>query len=282
MAVLTPSTTTGYNIQKWQRSVEGATYQKMVTIPIIDEGDRPLNTLNIRKHARVSSSSLAQSAEGTSLTYATLADTPVTLTPAGNYVAVAWSQNEEAQIDFSLDSEARGEIEQALAESSDQSVNANFATLTQSISGATLTGNMWRKAVGRLMGNTNGVAAPGGGKPQIHGVFSHTTYPYLGEIEEFNRAEVRGDDETPYVKGIWMRGGGVLLHLTTTITQDGNGYHNCIFIPSAFVVAWNTRSLLKRQDIELQNRLILYNNFGSAVKHDLRGIDVRVTTSGIA
>ena len=79
--VLTPSGTTGFNIQKWQRTAEEATYQKMKFIPTIEEGDRLYHTLNIRKHARVSSTSLAQSAEGDSLTSSNIIGTPVTLTP---------------------------------------------------------------------------------------------------------------------------------------------------------------------------------------------------------
>lgn len=280
MAVLVPGTHTGWNIQKWQRTVEGATYQKMVMVPLIDEGDRPYGVLNIRKHARASSTSLGQTAEGTSLTYSTIIGTPVTVTPAGNYVAVAWSENEDAQVDLNLDAEARSNIEQALAESSDQSVLANVPSLTQYMSAASVDGPMFRQAYGRLMGNTNGVAAPGSA-PQVYAIFSHTQYPELGTIPEFNSAEVRGDGENPYVKGIWMRGGGVSLSMSTVVTNDANGWHNVLFIPSAFVVAWNVRSKIKVQEYELQNRVILYNNFGSAIKHDLRAVGMRTTASAL-
>lgn len=278
MAVLTPGGTTGWNYQRWQRTIEAATYQKMVFIPVIDEGDRPYNLLNIRKHARVAASVLGQSADGTGLTASTIIGTPVTVTPAGNYVMAQWSENEDAQIDINLDSESQGNIEQALAESTDQSALANVATLTQIMSQAAVDGPMFRQAYGRLMGNTNGLATPGA-EPQVYGVFSHTQYPALGTINEFNNAEVRGGSETPYVKGIWMRGGGVMLLLTTVVTQDANGWHNCLFIPSAFVVAWNVRSRIKRQDFELTNKVIVYNNLGSAVQHNDRAIDMRTTAS---
>ncbi len=278
MAVMTPGGTTGWNIQKWQRTIEGATYQKMVLIPVIDEGDRPLNTLNIRKKLRATGNTLGQSDVGTTLTYSTLTDTPVTVTPVGSYVAAAWSQNQQSQIDVAMDDESRGEIEQALAELTDTNACAAIVSLTTVMSQAEVDGPMLRKAMGRLMGNTNGVAMPGG-PSQIYGIFSNTQYPALANIEEFNRAEVRGDSENPYVKGVWTRGGGIMLLFTTVITQDTNGWHNALFIPSAFVVAWNTRSLLKRQDLELQERIIAYNNVGTAVKHNFRAVALRTTTS---
>lgn len=280
MAVLTPSTTTGYNLQKWQKEVEGATYQKMLFIPRIDEGDRLYHTLNIRKHQRVAVSTLAQSAEGTSLSAETLAGTPVTVTPSGRYVKIAWSQNEAAQIDFNLNSEAQGEIEQAVAEASDTAACANIASLTNFLSVAEVTAAEFRRAYGNLMQNTNGMATPGK-DPQIYGIFAANQYPALASIPEFNNAEVRGDSENPNVKGIWMRGGGVMLMLTTVLTEDGNGTHNCLFIPSAFVVSWNQRTQIIRDRSDLQEVLIAYNNFGSAVKHNARAYAIRTTASGL-
>jgi hypothetical protein len=277
---LTPGGTTGWNFEKWQRTFEQATYQRQQFIPTIDEGDRPYNLLHIRKHARVSSAVLGQSSDGTGLTYVNIIGTPVTLTPVGSTVPVAWSENEDAQLDVSVDPEARGDIEQALAESTESTQLANVASLTQIMSQAGVDGPMFRQAYGRLMGNTNGVAAPGE-EPQVYGIFSHTQYPNLGTIPEFNAADVRGDNESPYVKGIWMKGGGVKLLLTTVVQQDANGWHNCLYIPSAFVVAWNVRSRLKKHDVELQYRLIGYNNVGGAVKNDLRALDLRTTGSAL-
>lgn len=278
--VLSPSGTTGWNLQKWQRTVEETTYQKMVFIPIIDEGDRPFGLLNIRKHARVSSSTLSQSAEGTTLTYSNIIGTPVTVTPGGNYVAVQWSENEDAQLDLNLDAEARGNIEKALAEATEQTVLANIQSLTNIMSQGQVDAPMIRQGYGRLMGNTNGLATPGAA-PTVYGIFSHRQYPALCSIPEFNRADMRGDSENPYVKGIAMLAGGARINITTVIAQDGNGDHNALYLPSAFVVAWNVRSRIKSQDLELTNRLIVFNNLGSAVKHDSRAIALRTTASGL-
>jgi|SRR3990172_7676184 len=280
MAVLTPGGTTGWNLEKWQKTIEEATYQRMKFIPVIDEGDRPYNLLHVRKHARVAGSTLGQSATGASstLTFLTIIGTPITVTPVGSIVPVAWSENEASQIDVSLDADSAGNIEQALAELTESTALANVAALTTSISAPDVDGTLLRRAYGQLMGNTNGMAEPGGDM-QVYGVFSHTQYPNLGTIPEFNQAEIRGDSENPYVKGIWTKGGGIMLLLSTVVFSDGTSWHNCLFIPSAYVIAWNTRSKLIRDRDALQSMVIAYNNVGSNVKNDLRAIDVRTTNN---
>ena len=283
MAVLTPGGTSGYNFEKFARTVEAATYQKMKFIPRIKDIERLYDQITVRKHTRASASTLTQSQSGvgSGLTYSTTAGTPVVVTPAGQYVAIAWSANEESQVEFDIPGEVQSELTQALAEASETSACANIATLTNFMSDTGVDAAMFRVAYGRLMGFTNGVATPGS-DPQVYGIFSHTQYPNLASIPEFNNAEVRGDSENPNVKGIWMRGGGVMLMLTTVLTEDANGIHNCLFLPEAFVISWNKRSQVVRDRDGLQQSLICFNNFGSAVLHNERAIGMRTTVSAIA
>lgn len=276
--VLTPSGTTGFNRQTWPDTAEGTTYQKMVAIPMFDEyPGRLLNRGNIRKQARATGQTLAQNAEGDTLTASDITGTPVTLDPTGRYVYGQWSENEDAQVDLNLDRVFADNFEQALAEVSDQAVLSSVPSLTQIMSQAGVDAAMWRQAIARLVGNMNGAVMPGDN--DIFAIFSHTQYPNLMSIPEFTEADVRGDGENPHVKGIYTRGGGVKLMLSTVVAQDGNGWHNFLGVRKCIVVGWNVRTRLKRQDLLLQNRIVLFNNFGSAIQHDLRGIDLRTTAS---
>ncbi len=280
MAVLQPSGTTGFNRQTWADTIEATTYQKMVATPTIKEyPGRILNTGNVRKQARATGATLAQSAEGLTLQYDTITGTPITITPVGRYVAVAWSENEDAQVEANIDRIAADNIEQALAEITDTACLAVVTSLTQTMSQASIDAPMFRQAVGRLMGNMNGAAMPGDDK--IMAIISHTQYPNIMQIPEYTDAQVRGDSENPHVKGIYGRGGGIQIMYSTVVAQDANGWHNPLYVREAFVVGWNTRSRIKRQDIELQNRIIVYNNCGFSVQHDLRAIDLRTTASGL-
>lgn len=264
-----------YNYEVWQSTVEGATYQRQLFIPRVSEILRPYSKAHVRKNARLSVNSLAASDVGTGLLYQNPVGTEVTLTPAGNYVAVGWSENEDATDDVPLDSELAGELEQCLAEGSDQLVLANVPSLTQFRGGVAtdVDAAMFRNALALIQRNTNGRFVAG--QDTIYGILDVAQYPHLMSIPEFNNADIRGDAENPQVKGIWSKGGGVMLLLTTVLTEDGNGSHGCLWVESAFAVGWNVRTRTKRQDLELQNRLILFNQFGSTVKHDLRAVGLR-------
>lgn len=278
--VLTPSGTTGFNRQSWQDTVEGATWQKIMFADSIDEyAPRLLNQGNVRKYARVSASTLGQGDDGDGLTPVNPEGTPITITPTGRFIQVEWSANKEAQVDFDLESGLGAEIEKGLAEAIDTAVLANVASGTNIISTAAVTATEWRQAVGRLGQNTNGMFAPGDG--QIRGIFSFHAYPGIMAIDEFNHADVRGDSENPTVKGIFTKGGGINVRFSSVVFQDGNGHHNCVYVPSAFVMAWNQRTKSFSEQTELLYRINVFCNFGSNVKHDSRFVDVRTTASGL-
>lgn len=274
--ILTPGTASAhFNYEVWQRGVEPATYQKQLFVPRVDETERPYSKGHIRKHARVGINTMGSSDVGTGLLYQNPVGTEVTLTPAGNYVAVGWSENEDAMSDVPLDSDLADQMEMALAEGTDQVVMANIPALTnfRGGAGANYDTAMHRNALALIQRNTNGWVVAG--QTTIYGILDVAQYPYIMGIPEFTNADIRGDAENPQVKGIWSKGGGVMMMLTTVATEDGNGVHGCMWVPSAFVVGWNVRTRTKRQDLELQNRLILYNNLGSTIKHDARAVGLR-------
>jgi hypothetical protein len=117
------------------------------------------------------------------------------------------------------------------------------------------------------------------GDTKILAVITSTQYPAVMNIPEFTEADVRGDSENPHVKGIVGKGNGVNLMISTVVLQDGNGWHNVVYVPMAFIAAWNARSRIKRQDFLLQNRIVAYNNSAFQVRHDLRAIALRTTAS---
>src|SRR3990172_1908945 len=278
--LIAPGTNTGLNIEKWSRTVQFATYQAMQFIPTIEEGDRPYSLLHDRKYARVAAATFSRTASGVDLTYVNPIGTPVTFLPAASVVPVAWAETFNSELDINLNSELVSNLEGALAESTEQTRLADVVALTKKISDTGVTAPMLRKAMARLAGNTNGYAMVGKkGGPTIYGGFHTNQYPNLANIPEVNSAEMRGDSENPYVRGIWAKGFGFSLWLNTVITQDANGWHKVLYVPSAFRIAWNTRTLIKRQDDELQNRLILYNNLAGGVLNDLRAIDVVTSES---
>ena len=282
MAVLVPGTHTGFNFTSFKKGAAEATYQDMVFIPFIEDYGMKLGTTGtMRKAARMTSSVLSQTAEGNNLTASTMIDTASTLTAAGNYVAVYWSENEKAQLDFALNQLASGEVTRALAEGTDTIALATVTGATQTMTQAGVDATMLRQGQWRLGGNTNGEAMPAGGRT-VYALFSHTQGPNLAAIPEFNSAEMRGDAENPYVKGVFLNGSGMRLAFSTAVAQDANGWHNVVFVKEAFEVGWNSeKAQVEQSKLELQNRVIAFNNLGVGIQHQLRLIALRTTASAL-
>lgn len=278
--VMTPGTAAAHaNYEVWARGVDDATYQNMLFIPRISEDQRPYSKSHIRKYARLTGNALSGTAVGTGLLYENPMGTEITYTPGTNYVATARQFGEDWMSNVPFDSDLGSEMESALAELSEQSACANIATLTQFRGGPTvdITAAEWRNAKAQLERNTNGKVRPG--ESTIYGILDFAQEPHIMSIPEFTNAEIRGDAENPQVKGIWNKAGGVMLMLTSVLTTDVNGTHGCIWIPMAFVIGWNARSQVVKQDEELQKRIIVANNFGSGVRHDLRAIGLRTSNT---
>jgi hypothetical protein len=273
--VLTPGSN-HFNFETWSRTIEDATYQKQQMIPRFRELDRPYSLQTVNKYARIDSVALATTAVGTGLTYQDPLGTPITLNPAGIYVALAWSQNEGAENPYNIDSDLASEAERALAEGNDENAALNIASLTEFRGNgvADVTSALLRNAQALLTRNTNGQVAPGMGE-DIYLVLDASQYPAAMSIEEYANAEARGDGENPYVKGVWSKGGGHNLLFSTVLPTDANGTHGCLWVKPAFGVGWNVRSMIERQKEELQQRLILFNHLGTTIIHNLRAVDIR-------
>jgi hypothetical protein len=274
--VLTPGTAAAHlNFEVWEEGFDGATYQRMQSIPRFSTIKRPYSLGHIRNAARLGGNTLASTAVGTGLLYQNPVGAEVTVTPSENYVAIAFSFGEQARTDITIETEFASELEQALSEASEESAMANFATLTQFRGNDVynIEAGGLRNATSLLGRNTNGVFAVG--DSTIYGILDWSQHSHLMSIEEYTHADIRGDSENPNVKGMWSKGGGVMMMLSTVCTTDANGTHGCIWVPSAFAIGWNVRSRVYRQDEELQGRLIVANSFGSTVRHDLRAVGLR-------
>lgn len=280
--VLTPSNTPNINIESWAATVQGATYELMATVQRITEYPvRLLNLGHVRKFTRATALTLAQGADGDSLTASDIADTTVTITPVGRYVYVSWSENEDAQEDINIDSEAAAQIEQAIAEATEAAALALATSFTNSVSDTAITKTLVNQAMGRLVGNTNGAYKPG--KSTFYLAYSNTQFPSIMNIDEYARADAAGQVNSPSanITGVVSKGSGIDMYMSTVVTADVGGWHNLLYVEPAMVAGWNVRTRIKRQDYLLNNRVMVYNNVGFAVQHNARAVQVISTTSAL-
>jgi len=285
MAVLTPGGTTQFNLQDWAATAAGATHQKEVFNPTIYRyPGKIFGQGNQRKWERADltefGSGNLSTNDGSNLTsVSTMIGTPATITPVHRYIKTAWSEAEQAQIDIALRSGLPDEMEKCMAEGHDAAGLVNVASLTHVTTNAQVDAGIWRRVVSALMGYTNGEAMPGDSE-KILGVFSHTAYSFLQNIEEFTHADVRGDSEDPLVKGIYTRGGGVNVRYSTVVYNDGSAWWNVVYVKEAFMIGWNLETHLTEDMNDLQRKLLLSSNMGVAVLNNNRAVAVKTTDDG--
>lgn len=277
--ILSPQGTTGLNRTNYDAKFFRTTYQRKIFIPIIENAERLYGGNVLRKEARVAAAALAQGSDGTGVNYVNPVGSPVTVSPGGYVVPIAWSRNEDAQVDFEMYRIAADAASDSMAEGLESVAFALIQSATQVITNPNLDATTLRTAVALLDKNTNGVSGPspdGGGKT-IYGLFSSTQRVALQNIPEVNSAEARGDSENPYVKGVWVRGFGIMANLSTVVAQDANGYHNAVCLAEAFTWRWNERTNISRQEYEYRKGAYAFANAGGALVYDNRVVAIRTT-----
>lgn len=273
------------DLETWMRTIEHPISEKAVFWPLCDKGDRPYSAEYVRKWDKYTSNTLTDGAAATyaiasALTWNAGNTSRVTITPAGIYCAVGYTENQKQYVEADLDGGIRTGIEDCLAEGADAACLATVPSLTAVYGGSTthISASALRTLGAALDVNSNGGARTGEG--MVYGVFSPAAKPGLLAIPEVANADYRGDSENPNVRGTVVKAMGLTLRYTNAVYDaGGNGAEGVIFIPSAFVVAWNQRPTVIKQQDGLEHELIGYMNLGSAIKWDDRAYCVRTVNS---
>lgn len=285
--ILTP-TSSHFNIEKWQRQVEDRFYQAGLFYPRIKERDKPGSLLHVRKHARAGWDTLGQGAVGTGLNYQDMTPTEVTLDPGEIYVAAGWADHEANETDVPLDSEMASILEMALEEGTEYTALQAVGSLTTNVFGNAayrLNAAGVRYITGRLGESTRGNVAPdeNGKQRTIYALIPWLQNPDAMSIPEYAQADMRGDSVNPHVQGYWSKGGGVMLMRSSSpvFYSNADGIWAPFWVPDAFGIAWNQRPKVYREQVELQYRIILRNNFAVGVVNDDRAGAIKVSSAEV-
>lgn len=278
--VLTAGTASAhFDFEVWQKNVEHPFYDKLRFIKNIAEKDRLYNKLHVRKTERLGVQSLSNTAVGTGLTYEDPAPSEATLTPSTSYCGIAWSDDEESQVDFQIDAEMATSMEQALAESVEETGLDLWTSITNAIgSGAyNVDAAGFRAALTHLASNTYTNAMPG--SSDIFGIFHVSQYGNLMAIPEFANADIRGENGSVHVDGVLRTNNGVKTFLSSQI-DTGSGYAaGGVWHKSAFAISWNKRTKAYKEQVELQHRVILRNQYGVGIIHNARALLIKTASA---
>lgn len=253
----------------WQANIEAAVYEKGALFPLIAEKDRLYNRLHVRKIDRFSTNTLTfgGSQDGQGLTYSTATDSDITLTPIGTYVAVALSMNQIKQMNVDATQEFKDSVNDALSQQID------IYTFQQTVASSSLVTNVYgdsttsvdRASFLNLLYTIrrNARVAVQPGNSDIKFILHPNQGPAFMSIPEITAANLRGDTESPNVRGIVYKALGCEVIVSGNVQADtGSAYVNPIFVKSAMAISWNERPNVMEQQFELQKRIIAYSNYG--------------------
>lgn len=263
----------------WPRLIQPAVYEAMVFANKIKEYQKLDNKLHIRKAKTLGRNNLANTASGTSLTYSANTEVDVEITPIATYVAVQLSRSQMAQMNVDPQNVVVTGVQDSLAEGVDSACLADVGSLTTNFvgnAGSNIDRALLLNAMRLVRTNAKMEAVPG--RSNLFLVLHPAQYDDLMSIDQLTGADVRGDDSNPNVNGMVFKALGLDVTLSGNVFVDTMA-HNPLFVPSAFGVSYNEPIGVKRQEIELANRVIGYVNYGHGIVWDERACDIRTAAS---
>ena len=260
----------------WSRDIERAVTEKAKFFSTISTKPRLFNKLYIRKLGAVSSwQTMADTDPGNDLTYQTMADSQITITPKARYVAVAISRSQIAQMDVDPRNPIRQQVDEGMAALLDNDTLQLVASLTTTVKTAAtgIDRPTLLTTLAEVRAASDGAVDPG--RTSIRLLLWPLQYDDFMSIPEITSANIRGGGESPNVKGMTYDALGLNVDICGNIHTTGGEAYNVVYVPDAFGISFNERITVMAQEFELQYRIIAYANFGSKIIWDERAAAIK-------
>jgi len=263
----------------WQPDIERTVIEKMKFASTISARKRLFNKLHIRKLDEPTAQTLAASATGETLTSSEIADSEITLTPVAHYIYVVLSRSQMAQMDVDPRSPIREQVDDALAKKVDTACLQDVASLTTHTFGSSAVNIDRPLLLSALASLRNSSAAVDPGRTMIRLLYGPLQFDDIMSIDEITKADIRGDDANPNVKGIVVKALGLNLDVTGNLYSSAGELFNVMYVPEAFGISYNERPTVFSQNYLLSHRIIAYTNFGHNIVWDDRAAAISTKTT---
>jgi hypothetical protein len=272
------STGTGRNLafQTWAKGIEVPAYEAMKLIPILDEGQRPYGTANIRYWDELAATSILSTA-GTgaghvlsALTVNAGTPTNLTFTTTKVYCIVGANDDTQEAVEVDLEAGMRKNATDCIAAACDGIITALASNLTLGFGNDTTPGSV---ADCKLLAWQMRIQSPAVmiGERTIHACLHPGAGNGLTASSDWMNAEIRGDAENPSVRGVFLKASGILFRFTTKMpTTNGNGGEGIVLVPEALAVGWNQKPKVEVERTGFANFVKVSANLGGRVKWDSR------------
>ncbi len=252
------------NITTYARKLEVALYDATEGWKYFKErAEKIMNGLIVRRLGRVSSSTLASTADGSSITFSDLAPVQFTLSPTWVIAAAAYPDSAPRRQGEEIDPAFADNLTGALGEGLDTLVLAEFqaGTTTPIGDGASdIDSAKLRAALTAL--DTNSKRTRQAGLANFVLLLDTGQQNPALAIPEITNAYQRGDGKAPTVSGRISTGLGFKFDFTTRLTSDANGKHGAAFYGDCIHTGFNKRPGVEKQRYLKQNRIMVDAEIG--------------------
>lgn len=266
----------------WKDEADILAYNRMKFANRLMGYDPLRGKLHVPKHDNLSRNTLADSAAGTGLTYSANVETEFTCTPSLTYCAVEVPKSTLARLRTDPGNWLKPSIEMTIAEGVDTSVATLIAALATWVAGDGATyfnENIFLDAYEQLVRGAKMYFDPGQSDPAFCLLPLNNTKQLL-QVERITNSQIRGDNETPIVKGMVLNAFNTRFGMCGNLPNAGPGglAYGVLFIPRGGAVSYNTEKspAVTIQEIELATRFIGAVDFGSGAVRDQYMIPIRL------
>lgn len=237
------------------------------------------NQLVIRKVAPKTTNKVAGTValDVTSLSYEGDTEDRSTFNPQFAYTAVAVSKQAQTRmLAFpKYDKAVREQFLRSMSETIDIDCGDLGDNLSVTAVGVNADAALIRQAIGELRTNAKRYYTPG--KNVAYLVFHPSQWRFVHGIAEINNANLRGTTgEGPNATGVLVEAWGARLAFSGNIVSSGGKRHNMIYLKDAFVLAYNEKpQITKDQDLGLARHLHGFCEYAAGELYDAYAVDVQ-------
>lgn len=263
----------------WVPEIGIAAYEEMRIGNNFKRLPAPEGRVLYRKHANLGRNTMAIGGDGSNLTASGQVESVVQGLPQTSYVYVRTNQNAIVRMTQDPQDIFRRSIEMSLAEGVDVACGVKATDLTNIVgsSADNITEALLQDAIVRSATSMKMEFDPGQDE-LLFCMHPHQIDDVIS-ISNWTNAQVRGDGETPVVKGMILRANGTRFVETGNIAQTGgNTFNNPIFRPNVtFGIGFNQEATVLYQEFLLEKRLIGWVDFALITCWDNYGVNFKTT-----
>ena len=268
--------------QQWTADYGFKPFEEMVIGNDFDEPNGVSftgSTLNARQLAKITAQAMAASSTGQSPTYDNTAIINVTGTPSAYQAAVSVPNHLLSRMGDADSAKLLAGFRRQLLGGLNEGIDANLCgPIGSGFSTVIGPGNIDKTA---LLAAVQAVITNSGnhtewGVTPLFFKFHPSQIKYVMNISEIMSAELRGDDENPYVTGRIVRALNMAFKETANVQFTGGFYYNMLHTKKAAMLVWNQKPKVKEvQEFEYSSRVLGWTDACAFEQFDEDGVALK-------